>query len=150
MTDTALGITVLGARTYQAAEGRFLSVDPLEGGCANNYVYVYGDPLNKNDLTGQFCTVTINRNPPHANAYQASAYASMTSGSWAALGVLLAKDMQKYGGSTAMRRSVGGTTGGMAGAMFSFGYAYVTTGKWNWCAALIEAVIPALIGILAA
>jgi RHS repeat-associated protein len=70
LTDTAAGITVLGARTYQAAEGRFLSVDPLEGGCANNYVYVFGDPLNKNDLTGQFgCTTTIDRNSNHGNIY---------------------------------------------------------------------------------
>jgi RHS repeat-associated protein len=62
LTDTALGITILGARAYQPAEGRFLSVDPIEGGCANNYVYVFGDPLNSNDLTGQKgCTITIAR-----------------------------------------------------------------------------------------
>ena len=46
-------VVLLGARLYNPAEGRFLSVDPIEGGCANPYVYVSGDPLNSNDLTGQ-------------------------------------------------------------------------------------------------
>lgn len=27
-------------------------MDPIEGGCANDYVYVNGDPLNRSDLTG--------------------------------------------------------------------------------------------------
>jgi RHS repeat-associated protein len=151
LTDTTLGITVLGARVYQAAEGRFLSVDPLEGGCANNYVYVFGDPLNKNDLTGQFsCTVTINKYPPHANMYVGTANGAVYSGTWSLIGLAIAKDIQKYGGSKAQARFSGGTTGGMAGAMMSFGYAYVTTGKWNWCAALIEGALGAAIGILAA
>jgi len=72
LTDTAAAITILGARAYQASEARFLSVDPLEGGCANNYVYVFGDPLNKNDLTGRIsCTVTVNKEPSH-NRYVGS------------------------------------------------------------------------------
>ncbi|WP_344617325.1 RHS repeat-associated core domain-containing protein [Dactylosporangium salmoneum] len=53
LTDDALGITILGARAYQASEGRFLSVDPVAGGCANSYVYVYGDPINSSDLSGK-------------------------------------------------------------------------------------------------
>ena len=53
VTDTASGITILGARAYMAAEGRFLSVDPVTGGCANGYVYAFGDPLTQSDLTGK-------------------------------------------------------------------------------------------------
>ena len=41
---------VLG-RTCQTKVG-ILSVDPIEGGCANAYVYVRGDPVNSGDLTG--------------------------------------------------------------------------------------------------
>jgi len=57
-TDMTTGLdpTVqLGARTYNPALGRFLSVDPVVGGCANDYVYVKGDPLNHNDPDGRFC-----------------------------------------------------------------------------------------------
>ncbi len=45
-------VVLLGARLYNPTEGRFLSVDPIEGGCANAYVYVRGDPLSHEDLSG--------------------------------------------------------------------------------------------------
>jgi RHS repeat-associated protein len=53
--DHASGISVIqmGARPYLPSVGRFLSVDPVEGGSANDYDYVAGDPLNRLDLTGQ-------------------------------------------------------------------------------------------------
>lgn len=52
VTDPGSGITIMGARAYNASQGRFLSVDPHEGGCANAYVYGFGDPLTQLDLTG--------------------------------------------------------------------------------------------------
>jgi RHS repeat-associated protein len=42
----------MGARPYRADLGRFLTRDPVEGGCANKHVYVFGDPVNKTDLSG--------------------------------------------------------------------------------------------------
>jgi len=45
----------MGARVYLASTGRFLQVDPVEGGTDNNYAYV-NDPVNDFDLTGQYST----------------------------------------------------------------------------------------------
>lgn len=43
----------MGARVYVPSIGRFLQVDPIEGGTDNNYVYP-GDPVNDFDLDGTF------------------------------------------------------------------------------------------------
>jgi RHS repeat-associated protein len=50
-------IVQMGARPYQPGLGRFLGVDPVEGGCANNYTYSFGDPINHPDLNGEFLGV---------------------------------------------------------------------------------------------
>jgi hypothetical protein len=51
----------MGARPYSPLLGRFLCVDPIEGGSANDYDYVNADPINKTDLDGQcpFCVAAL-------------------------------------------------------------------------------------------
>jgi RHS repeat-associated protein len=48
----SLGLIRMGVRLYDPALGRFLQVDPVEGGSANDYEYCFGDPVNCFDLDG--------------------------------------------------------------------------------------------------
>ena len=48
----SLSLVQMGARPYSPLLGRFLSVDPVEGGSANDYDYVFAGPINKTDTAG--------------------------------------------------------------------------------------------------
>ena len=48
----AIQIIEMGARQYDPALGRFIEIDPIEGGNANDYSYV-DDPVNAFDLDGK-------------------------------------------------------------------------------------------------
>ena len=62
-SGTSKGTTVrMGNRLYDSRLGRFLQKDPIEGGSANAYDYVSGDPLNNFDLEGTRCWTGKNKN----------------------------------------------------------------------------------------
>ena len=53
--DHETGLVRFGARDYDASVGRWTAKDPIlfEGGQANLYVYVDGDPINRIDPSGK-------------------------------------------------------------------------------------------------
>jgi RHS repeat-associated protein len=51
-TQFASGAIAMGQRAYVPQIGRFLQVDPVPGGSANDYDYANQDPLNQLDLAG--------------------------------------------------------------------------------------------------
>lgn len=48
----SVDVSLMGARLYAPALGRFLQVDPQAGGSANNYDYASQDPINGTDASG--------------------------------------------------------------------------------------------------
>ncbi|MGV4987911.1 DNRLRE domain-containing protein [Streptomyces sp. NRAIS4] len=52
-SETVTAATLMGVRLFDPTAGRFLQVDPVPGGSANAYDYVYADPINKFDLDGR-------------------------------------------------------------------------------------------------
>jgi RHS repeat-associated protein len=57
--DAASELIEMGARPYQPSIGRFLAVDPIEGGAFNPYDYALQDSCNAYDLDGQAVFVPI-------------------------------------------------------------------------------------------
>ena len=55
--DSSSGLIEMGARPYDPSIGRFLSVDPIEGGSLNGCDFAGQDPVNNADLSGLKSTV---------------------------------------------------------------------------------------------
>jgi RHS repeat-associated protein len=53
-TELSSGVMAMGARSYIPQLGRFLQTDPVPGGSANTYAYVFGDPVNSSDPSGEY------------------------------------------------------------------------------------------------
>jgi RHS repeat-associated protein len=60
-TGGTLDLIRMGVRLYDPSIGRFTSVDPVEGGSANDYDYANADPVNNYDLDGRACAFGARR-----------------------------------------------------------------------------------------
>jgi RHS repeat-associated protein len=56
-TADAAGPVEMGARVYLPKVGRFLQVDPVDGGSLNAYDYAMDDPSNVSDLSGNVANI---------------------------------------------------------------------------------------------
>ncbi|HEX6970312.1 MAG TPA: polymorphic toxin type 17 domain-containing protein, partial [Micromonosporaceae bacterium] len=75
----ALGdVILMGVRLYSPALGRFLQVDPVEGGNATAYDYCAGDPVNCTDLDGKWGWGSIKKGL--SKVAKVASYASMIPG----------------------------------------------------------------------
>lgn len=63
-TELPSGTIEMGTRTYVPQLGRFLEVDPVDGGSANAYDYANQDPVNNVDLDGDAWGILIRLGPP--------------------------------------------------------------------------------------
>ncbi len=50
--DTVSGLITMGVRPYDPSLGRFLAVDPVDGGSSNNYDYARQEPCGNRDPSG--------------------------------------------------------------------------------------------------
>ncbi len=51
-TELPSGVIAMGARSHVPQLGRYLQPDPVPGGSADAYAYVFGDPVNSSDPSG--------------------------------------------------------------------------------------------------
>jgi RHS repeat-associated protein len=84
--DTTSGLIEMGVRQYDPTLGRFLSVDPIDGGSANAYDYAFADPVNQSDLSGAFtCLIYAGpvgriRNPAPGTIFKRTTWLLVTGG----------------------------------------------------------------------
>ena len=75
----------MGARPYMPALGRFLGVDPIEGGNTTDYGYP-GDPINSGDFTGRSWWSDLGRAITDSGAGQAILFACGFIPGWISVG----------------------------------------------------------------
>jgi len=63
------GVMQMGARVYLPTLGRFLQVDPVDGGTDNTYTYA-NDPVNQADITGNAVETIVDAAAIGYDAYQ--------------------------------------------------------------------------------
>ncbi len=108
-------LTRMGVCLYDPNLGRFLDVDPIEGGNANDYIYP-ADPVNMYDLDGMRCWTGVSHwvDKKNGKKYHTSGKGRKEVCRGAAATVTRAAETVKGGGETVVRgaEAVGRGAGG--------------------------------------
>jgi len=124
-TDDLTGIMLMGVRLYVPAMGRFLQVDPVPGGSANDYDYANQDPINAFDLNGEWWGWRR----------------TLRVGAW----------VGGFAGALACGASiVCGALVGAAAAAASYSASYAGTRRWRWRRFAVHTAVGAGLGALEA
>ncbi|MGW4466349.1 LamG-like jellyroll fold domain-containing protein [Micromonospora sp. NPDC004704] len=108
-------VILMGVRLYSPALGRFLQVDPVDGGNATAYDYCAGDPVNCTDLDGKFGWGSIKKGL--SKVAKVASYASMIPGPIGTIaGVVSAVSYAATGNWKEAAWAIGGAAAAVVGA----------------------------------
>jgi RHS repeat-associated protein len=121
--DAETGLYNLGARLYDPATGRMISIDPA-GQYPSPYLYAGADPINLFDPTGEF-------------SWSWEAFGAILGGVLAVIGGIVLT-VVTYGAASPLLAGAGALLGGaiigagVASAVYGFGHADADTSKFDW------------------
>lgn len=108
-------VILMGVRLYSPGIGRFLQMDPVDGGNATAYDYCAGDPVNCTDLDGKWGWGSIKRGL--SKVARVASYASMIPGPIGTIaGVVSAVSYAATGNWREAAWAVGGALAAVVGA----------------------------------
>ena len=133
----SLSLIEMGARPYSPLLGRFLSVDPVEGGSANDYDYVFSNPINSTDTAGTWWGSDLFHKA-----------VSVVSNNWRTIATVAVVVAGAAGAIACGVSVVCGIAVGAAAAFANYAVNNAGTSNWSWKKAALQTVVGGVMGAL--